>query len=122
LLKYEIYVYRHLQNNPQKSTRTNEHWVPNHFVPVLPIDNTRITFFWTNTRTNEHWVPNHFVPVLPVNNTRITLNGKSNEKKNGKLDEIEHDVTKESGKVIQDTEEDNMEVGDDEKRGNGSCQ
>jgi hypothetical protein len=39
---------------------------------------------------------------------RITLNGKTNEKKNGKVDEIEHDITKESEKVIGDTEEDKM--------------
>jgi hypothetical protein len=44
--------------------------------------------------TNEQWVPNPFLPVLPIDNTRITLNGKSNEKKNGKVDEIKHDITK----------------------------
>jgi len=90
---------------------------------IIPRENDNhkdaIYILWTSTRTNdmtnEHWVPNHFVPVLPIDNTRITLNGKSNEKKNGKVDEIEHDVTKESEKVIGDTEEDKMEVADDEK-------
>jgi hypothetical protein len=38
--------------------------------------------------------PSHFVPVLPIDNTRITLNGKTNAKINGKVDEIEHDITK----------------------------
>ena len=52
--------------------------------------------------------PSHFVPVLSIDTTRITLNGKTNEKINGKVDEIEHDITKESEKVIGDTEEDKM--------------
>jgi hypothetical protein len=79
---------------------------------IIPRDNGNhkdaIYLLWTSTRTNEHWVPNHCVPVLPIDNTRITLNGKTNEKKNGKVDEIEHDITKESEKVIGDTEEDKM--------------
>ena len=38
--------------------------------------------------------PSLFVPVLPIDNTRISLNGKTNAKINGKVDEIEHDITK----------------------------